>query len=116
LSNPSAVKETGQEFPGSPFVALDYGFADYILIEQNPDLVDAVKKRVSEHPKARKVTVLHENWARVAESGQLSFDTSTVSSRLKDSALALLATRVTGGRVSDGTAASSCVHRRENAS
>src|ERR1043165_3941689 len=29
------MEDTGEEFPGSPFVALDHDFAEYILIEED---------------------------------------------------------------------------------
>jgi len=72
------VKETGEEFPGSPFVALDYDFAEYILIEDDKELAEALQKRVAAHPKARRVKVISENWVKVAESGGLKFDDSTL--------------------------------------
>jgi three-Cys-motif partner protein len=72
------IKETGEEFPGSPLVALDFDFAEYIFIEEEPGLADALKQRIAAHPKARKVRVLPENWVRVVESGRLKFDASTL--------------------------------------
>ncbi len=72
------IKETGEEFPGSPFVALDYDFAEYILIEDNRDSADALQKRVEAHPKAKRVKVLCESWVKAAESGRLRFDDSTL--------------------------------------
>ena len=72
------MKETGEEFPGSPFVALEHDFSEYILIEDHPDLADALKQRVASHPKARKVKVIPENWIAVLDSGRLKFDASTL--------------------------------------
>jgi three-Cys-motif partner protein len=72
------IKETGEEFPGSPLVALDHDFSDYILIEEEPNLADALRQRVAVHPKARKVKVIQENWVNVVESGGLKFDASTL--------------------------------------
>jgi len=72
------IEDTKEEFPGSPFVALEHDFKEYILIEEDPKLVEALKQRVESHPKARKVTIIPENWIKVAESGRLEFDSSTL--------------------------------------
>lgn len=72
------MEDTGEEFPGSPFVALDHDFAEYILIEEDAGLVEALKKRVASHPKARKVKVIPESWVKVVDSGRLKFDASTL--------------------------------------
>ena len=72
------VKETGEEFPGSPLVALEHDFSEYIFIEDNPGLADALKQRVARHPKARRVKVIPENWIYVLDSGRLKFDASTL--------------------------------------
>src|SRR5947207_15975501 len=34
------IEETGEEFPGSPFVALQHDFSEYIFIEADAALVD----------------------------------------------------------------------------
>ena len=72
------IKETGEEFPGSPFVALEHDFAEYIFIEAEPALAAALKQRVGGHSKAHRVKVLPENWVSVLESGRLKFDASTL--------------------------------------
>src|SRR5208282_1434191 len=36
------IEETDEEFPGSPLVALDYDFAEYIFIEEEMDLANAL--------------------------------------------------------------------------
>jgi three-Cys-motif partner protein len=72
------VKETGEEFPGSPLVALEHDFSEYILIEEEPGLANALKQRVAKHPKARRVKVIPENWISVLDSGRLRFDASTL--------------------------------------
>src|SRR6266480_1676929 len=46
------ITETGEEFPGSPLVALDYNFHDFIFIERDPDLANALQQRVAKHAKA----------------------------------------------------------------
>jgi len=72
------TEDTGEEFPGSPFVALDHDFSEYILIEEDPRLAAALKQRVSEHPKARRTRIIRENWVDVVESDRLKFDRSTL--------------------------------------
>ena len=41
------MEETGEEFPGSPFVALEHDFAEYILIEESPELLNPLTVRYS---------------------------------------------------------------------
>src|ERR1051325_9167953 len=72
------MEDTGEEFPGSPFGALAHDFSEYIFIEEDAELVEALKKRVTSHPKARKVKVIGENWVNVVNSGRLRFDASTL--------------------------------------
>jgi len=72
------IEETNEEFPGSPLVALKQDFADYIFIEKDPELVNALKQRVSNHPKAHKVKIISDDWLNVVASGQLRFDASTL--------------------------------------
>lgn len=72
------IEETNEEFPGSPLVALDHDFAEYIFIEEEPELVKALTQRVSNHPKAKKIKIIAENWIKVIESGRLKFDASTL--------------------------------------
>jgi three-Cys-motif partner protein len=71
-------EETNEEFPGSPLVALDYDFAEFIFIEKEPELAKALKQRIANHPKASKVKIISENWINVVESGRLKFDKSTL--------------------------------------
>jgi three-Cys-motif partner protein len=73
------IEKTNEEFPGSPLVALDHDFAEYIFIEENPELADALKKRIASHPKAEKVTILTENWIKVVEDRRLKFNNSTLA-------------------------------------
>lgn len=72
------IEETNEEFPGSPLVALDHDFAEYIFIEEEPELVNALRQRVSNHPKAKKIKIIPESWINVVESGGLKFDASTL--------------------------------------
>jgi len=72
------IEGTNEEFPGSPLVALDHDFAQYIFIEEEPALASALKKRVTDHPKAPKVKIIAENWIDVVKSGRLEFDDATL--------------------------------------
>lgn len=72
------MEDSGEEFPGSPFVALEHDFAEYILIEEEPSLVEALRKRAAKHAKAKKIRIFDENWINVLESGRLKFDSSTL--------------------------------------
>ena len=66
-------KETGEEFPGSPFIAWDHEFDQFILIEEDLQLADALDRRIRRHPKATLVEVIARNWVEVLESGRLRF-------------------------------------------
>jgi three-Cys-motif partner protein len=72
------IEKTNEEFPGSPLVALDYDFSEYIFIEDDVESVNALKQRVADHPKASKIKIISENWIKVVESGRLKFDNSTL--------------------------------------
>ncbi len=72
------IKETGKEFAGSPLVALDHEFDQFILIEDTPELAEALKQRIARHPKAKRAKVIAESWLEVAKSGRLLFDDKTL--------------------------------------
>jgi len=72
------IEETNEEFPGSPLIALDHDFSQYIFIEDDPELAEALKQRVAKHAKAGKVKIIFENWIKHAESGKLKFDDHTL--------------------------------------
>jgi three-Cys-motif partner protein len=72
------IEGTNEEFPGSPLVALDYEFSKYIFIEDDSESVNALERRVSNHPKASKIKIVPGNWIKVVESGELKFDNSTL--------------------------------------
>lgn len=72
------IEGTGEEFPGSPFVALDHDFSEYIFIEAEPRLVGALRERVARHSKARRIKIVPEDWTNVVESGGLKFDHGTL--------------------------------------
>jgi three-Cys-motif partner protein len=72
------IEETNEEFPGSPLVALDYDFSEYIFIEEDEVLENALKQRVACHPKASKIRIIPGNWIKVVDSGRLKFDNFTL--------------------------------------
>jgi three-Cys-motif partner protein len=72
------IEETNEEFPGSPLIALDYDFSEYIFIEDDVESAKALKQRVAHHRKVSKIKIISENWIEVAESGRLKFDDSTL--------------------------------------
>lgn len=72
------IEETNEEFSGSPLIALDHDFSEYIFIEEEAELANALKQRTVNHPKARKIKIIPENWIEVVESGRLKFDASTL--------------------------------------
>jgi len=72
------IKETGEEFDGSPFVALDFDFREFILIEGDPNLANDLQARVGQHSKAKQVTVISEDWISVLNSGKLKFTDDTL--------------------------------------
>lgn len=72
------IKETGEEFAGSPLVALNDEFDRFIFIEDTPELAEALKQRIAKHPKAKRAKVIAECWLEVAKSGRLLFDDKTL--------------------------------------
>jgi three-Cys-motif partner protein len=72
------IKGSGEEFAGSPLVALEHDVAQYIFIEDDRSLAKALKARIAPHPKAKKVEVVENNWIKVVEAGQLKFDNSSL--------------------------------------
>lgn len=72
------IKETGEEFPGSPFIALEHKFHEFILIEDDSQLADALRQRIARHPKASLVKVLSQNWVELVEEGRLRFSHDTL--------------------------------------
>jgi three-Cys-motif partner protein len=80
MAGPGRCKrdDNGEEFPGSPLVALEHDFSQYILIEDDPALAQALRARVASHPKARKIEIIEDSWIKVLNSGRLKFDEHTL--------------------------------------
>jgi three-Cys-motif partner protein len=72
------IKETGEEFPGSPLVALDHDFHEFIFIEEDSAVLNALKQRVSSHSKSHLAQVVPGDWIDLAGSGKLRFDDKTL--------------------------------------
>jgi three-Cys-motif partner protein len=72
------IEETREEFAGSPLVALDYDFAEFLFIEEEPDLADGLEQRVAAHPHGGRAKVVRENWIEAAGAGRLKFDAATL--------------------------------------
>jgi three-Cys-motif partner protein len=72
------LEKSGEEFPGSPLVALDHDFSAYYFIEGDKRLFAALEQRLAHHPKRTRVTLLNENWIDVVKSDRLLFDKSTL--------------------------------------
>lgn len=72
------LEKTGEEFPGSPFVALDHEFSAYYFIEGDRRLFNALEHRLADHPKRDSVTLINENWINAVKSDRLLFGNSTL--------------------------------------
>ena len=72
------VKTTGEEFPGSPLIAMKHDFTKFVFVESDPELAAALQKRIATHPKARFATVISGDWTRIAAEGRLKFDRALV--------------------------------------
>jgi three-Cys-motif partner protein len=70
------IENTGEELPGSPLIALEHEFTDWLFIESDPVLADALSKRVGKvNPKAR---VIQGDWTTLVSKGQLDFPNALV--------------------------------------
>lgn len=70
------IETTGEELPGSPLIALKHEFTDWLFIESDPALADALAKRVAKvNPKAQ---VIQDDWAALVSKGKLDFDNALV--------------------------------------
>src|SRR4051794_6382508 len=80
MCGPGRCKEdkTGEEFPGSPFVALDFDFSSYVFIEGDAELCAALEKRLEGHPKRSRIQIFNADWTNIVQSDRLLFDNSTL--------------------------------------
>src|SRR6266566_4032958 len=80
MAGPGRCKnaETGAEFPGSPFVALDYGFNDFLFVEEDAEMANALEERIRQHPKKELIQIVRRDWTELARSGKLKFSEDTL--------------------------------------
>jgi three-Cys-motif partner protein len=80
MAGPGLCKEdkSGEEFPGSPFIALDFDFSAYVFIEGDKRLCSALEQRLAGHPKRSRIQPINENWIDVVGSDRLFFDGSSL--------------------------------------
>ncbi len=67
-----------EEFDGSPFVALNYDFASYHFVEEDPSLFAALKKRTDNHLKRDLIHLYDRSWIALAKEGAFSFPPATL--------------------------------------
>ena len=67
------IKDTGEEFPGSPLIALRHDFTKFVFVEADPELAAALETRIAGHPKAQLATVIRGDWTQAAAEGRLRF-------------------------------------------
>lgn len=71
-------EKTRDEFPGSPFVALDCDFSKYWFVEEDPELFAALTTRLASHPKRARMMLKNQSWTNLAMSGAFEFDARTL--------------------------------------
>ena len=71
-------EKTREEFPGSPFVALDCDFSRYWFVEEDPELFAALTTRLANHPKRERMILKNQSWTDLATSGAFQFDARTL--------------------------------------
>jgi three-Cys-motif partner protein len=78
MSGPGRCKEReiDGEFDGSPFVALDFNFAAYYFMEEDPRLFEALEVRLKNHPKRSRIKLFNEDWLRAIERDEFLFNPS----------------------------------------
>ena len=52
------VRDTHGEVDGSPLIALSHGFSKYILLEENPENLRALRQRCGKSPKHRSIQII----------------------------------------------------------
>jgi three-Cys-motif partner protein len=72
------IRDTGHEMDGSPLIALNHPFTSFAFVENLPSACDALKKRVTNHPKGQLVKVACLDWKEALERGDLDFPDSLV--------------------------------------
>ena len=52
------IKQTGEDLEGSSLIALQYGFSDYIFVEQDRAALNALKTRCQNSPKRKNISFI----------------------------------------------------------
>ena len=56
------IKDSGEELPGSPLIAMKHDFTKFVFVESDPELATALEKRIALQPKANLATVIRGDW------------------------------------------------------
>jgi three-Cys-motif partner protein len=65
------IRDTGSELDGSPLIALNHPFTDFVFVESDPSLCEALKKRVARHAKGQSVIAICSDWQNAVDRGAL---------------------------------------------
>ena len=67
------IRDTGSEMEGSPLIALNHPFTDFVFVESDPSLCEALKKRVARHAKGQSAIAICSDWQNAVDRGALDF-------------------------------------------
>jgi three-Cys-motif partner protein len=66
------IRDTGSELDGSPLIALNHPFTDFVFVESDPSLCEALKKRVARHAnEGQSVIAICSDWQNAVDRGAL---------------------------------------------
>jgi hypothetical protein len=68
------VRESGDELPGSPLIAIKHPFTKFTFLESNATLASALEKRISAQSNTKLARVIARDWTEAVSQGQLSFN------------------------------------------
>lgn len=72
------IKDTGEELPGSPIIAMKHEFTKYVFIESDSELAVTLEKRVALQPRTKLASVIRRDWTQEVARGGLSFPNALV--------------------------------------
>jgi three-Cys-motif partner protein len=72
------IRGTGKETLGSPLVALNHPFTDFVFVEQDRALCEALKTRVDRNNNKQSVKVICSDWRDAARRGHFDFPDALV--------------------------------------
>ena len=67
------IRETGEELPGSPLIAMKHDFTKFVFVESDFKLAADLEKRIALQPKANLCTVIRKDWTQEVATGGLTF-------------------------------------------